>query len=286
MDLANLTSPNYFLKRIDDSCKWPGNRSNNSDYLLNYNIWLDKDEVINLEPILYYTKSSKVAWRGLYTSKASDLNYTVYTITRDISAYLSIPFTGTSANELEFSHIKFDSASLDDYEVLIDAPLSLSEVYFLSREFLLSDTDDELVARWLSVVKKRFPTPEPELHIWLSLLTHKIGQTDLSLEMLNREYVADYPENGLISMLKANISLANGNRERYFSYYLHAMSALATVYPPSKIIKHFSAKSPAESCQNIWKSVLSERGMVDNDVVLQHVDSFCTNASLETSSRD
>ncbi|MBF4443937.1 hypothetical protein EA908_28715, partial [Vibrio anguillarum] len=114
-----------------------------------------------------------------------------------------------------------------------------NEIYFFSRELLFSDVTSNEVENWVAKIKRVRPVPEPELHIWLALLTYKSGQVERSLEMLNREYVTELADNAIIYLLKANLSAKVGDTAHYQSNYLRSMSALTTVVSPQKVLDHY-----------------------------------------------
>lgn len=273
IELANLKSPDYFLQKIDHTCLWPGNKNKDSEYTLSFNFWSGEKKEVNLEAILYYSPSNKVAWRKLYSSPEKSLGKIVVDFNSDITRYLNLPTQKLTSQYIDMSNIK-DVENLD-FSRLVELNLSLTEVYFISRELLLKDIDVSLIERWISILKVRYPTPEPELHIWISLLTYKIGKAELSLEMLNREYVYEFPDNALISLLKSNISLSLGNHERYLSDYLFTMSSLTLFYRPEFIFQHFEQGSEPKNCEAIWGRVLSGKGVIINEIIKSNIKMFC-----------
>ncbi|MCG9685210.1 winged helix-turn-helix domain-containing protein [Vibrio sp. Isolate23] len=274
IDLANLRSPDYFLQKIDQTCLWPGSKNKDSVYNLSFNLWLGEKNEVNLEAILYYSPSNKVAWRKLYSSPEDAIENIAVNFNSDITYYLKLPKQKITPQYIDMRNIK-DGESLD-LSRLVELNLSLAEVYFISRELLLKDIESSLIERWISILKVRYPTPEPELHIWISLLTYKIGKAELSLEMLNREYVYEFPDNALISLLKANISLSQGNHERYLINYLFTMLSLTVFHGPKVIFQHFEQGSEPKNCEAIWDKVLSGKGVIISKTIKSNVEVFCS----------
>lgn len=273
IELTNLRSPDYFLQKIDRTCLWPGSQNRDAEYTLSFNFWLGEGEDVNLEALLYYSPSNKVAWRKLYSSPISSLENIAIDFYSDIVRYLKLPMHSITPQDIDMKNI--EDIKNADGSLLIERELSLSEVYFISREFFLRNTDFSLIERWISILKVRYPTPEPELHIWLSLLTYKIGKAELSLEMLNREYVYEFPDNALINLLKANISFSQGNYERYLSEYLLTMSSLSLTYHSDAIFQHFEQGSEPQTCELIWDSVFSGESLKMNETITSNIKSFC-----------
>lgn len=276
-ELTNLHSPGYFLQRIDSSCRWPGslNNSSQSDFQLSLNIWKAEDAELHVEALLYRSASNKVAWRNIYSATPDTLHLLVHQMTQDFADYFQLPKPILPPEQLLMSNFTVPPENIV-WPNLKAKILSDNEIYFFSRELLFSDVSSDEVGSWVAKIKRVRPVPEPELHIWLALLTYKSGQVERSLDMLNREYVAELADNALIYLLKANLNYKVGDIASYQSNYLRSMSALTAVLPPQKIIDHYRYEFIPQSCVALWQEVLSNQGKDANrKVITENVGQFC-----------
>nr|HDU8731455.1 hypothetical protein [Vibrio vulnificus] len=279
-DISNFYSPGYFLNKIDDSCRWPGTTGNSqSDYKLSLNVWRSHDSKIFIEAMLKHaTEREKIAWRKIYSGEKNKINIMVYSITRDLSVYFRLPLPVQKPQELNVTIFErmLNGETLNS--LLIDGrDFTDIDFYMLSRELLLSEYSADDVSKWISKIREIKPIPSPELHVWLALLTYKAGLQERSLQMLNREYVAEFPDNALILMLKANLNLQQKNRDLYRKFYMRTMASLAAVHSPSEIIKHFKNVTISESCRKLWDGVLSEQGYYSTSlIVIENINEFCS----------
>jgi hypothetical protein len=155
--------------------------------------------------------------------------------------------------------------------------MSGAEISFYTRELLFSTQPAEVLTRWINKVKQTTPTPSPELHMLLALLTYRAGDIEKSLQMLQREYVAEIPSNALILMLQANISRKKRNMEQYLSNYLKATAALTITLPAQQVLDHYTSQNKQSACLDLWKDALSniEYIHMPNSILWQGVERFC-----------
>lgn len=176
-ELANLQSPGYFLQRIDSSCRWPGslNNSSQADFKLSLNVWKAEDSELHVEALLYRASSNKVAWRNIYSATPDELHLLVHQMTQDFADYFQLPKPVLPPEQLLMSNLT-EQPENTVWSNLKAEMLSDNEIYFFSRELLFSDVTSNEVENWVAKIKRVRPVPEPELHIWLALLTYKSGQ--------------------------------------------------------------------------------------------------------------
>ncbi|MBC5830889.1 winged helix-turn-helix domain-containing protein [Vibrio metschnikovii] len=276
-DLSNLHSPGYFLQKIDSSCYWPGGMNNKlSDYDLSFNLWMENKNIY-IESVLYRSPTNKVAWRNIYHSDPESLHIPIQAMANDLAKYFQLPKPTLRAEQLMMNNIplNFQVDNVNWGEVNV-SDLSNNEMYFLSRELMFSDVEAEILEGWIAKVKKSNPIPDPELYIWLSLLTYKSGQIERGLEMLNREYIAEFVDNAFVYLLKSNLSYRVGDIEHYRSNYLRAMSALTVVVDSNKILEHFKSNSVSKSCYLLWESIpLPNESLANNKVAFDNIKEFC-----------
>lgn len=279
IELTNLQSPGYFLQRLDSSCRWPGALNNHrlTDFQLSFNVWMNNDntEQLSIEAILYRASSKKVAWRNLYTSSPQKLHLVVDKITQDFAHYFALPKPSLDTEALQLSNL---DALLEpnNWQNSTVNSLTYNEVHFLSRELFFSDATADEIETWINEVQRAIPTPDPELHIWLALLAYKSGQSERSLEMLNREYVAALADNAIIYLLKANLNAQVGQKIQYQDNYLQAMSALTAIVSPSVIIDHYRQPSLSQSCLDLWQQVITSQGLLEpHQAVMDNIKKFC-----------
>jgi len=274
--LANMRSPSYYLMSLSEHHHFPGSDAiNDSDYKLTFNLLKDKGEADTLEVILYHSASDRVAWRNLYSLQKSKLVATVNELNSDLTEYFKLPTPILRINqELKTS---LTQLSETEFDKLIEQNMSGAEISFYTRELLFSDQPSDVLRHWIDKVKQSTPTPSPELHMLLALLTYRSGEVEKSLQMLQREYVAEIPNNALILMLQANISRKKRNIEQYLSNYLKATAALTSSISAKQVLAHYTSDNKQAACLGLWKDALSniEYMQMPDSILWQGVERFC-----------
>lgn len=274
--LANMRSPSYYLMSLSKHHHFPGaDAINDSDYKLAFNLLEDKGAADSLEVILYHSASARVAWRNLYPLEGGQLVSTVNRLNSDLTEYFKLP---TPIYRIEQTlKTSLTQRSGAEFDRLIEQKMSGAEISFYSRELLFSEQSSDVLRDWIDKVKQSTPTPSPELHMLLALLTYRSGEIEKSLQMLQREYVAEIPNNALILMLQANISRKKRNTEQYLSNYLKATAALTSSIPAKQVLAHYSSENKQAACLGLWKDALSniEYIQMPNSVLWQGVERFC-----------
>ncbi|OAJ94131.1 hypothetical protein APB76_13105 [Vibrio bivalvicida] len=275
--LANMRSPSYYLMSLSEHPSFPGSDAlSDSDYKLTFNLIKDTGTTDKLEAILYHSASARVAWRNLYTLENNKLVKAVNQLNSDLTEYFKLPTPIIKIKKkLKTSLSQMSETAFDK---LIDQKMSGAEISFYTRELLFSDQPSDVLRQWIDKVKQSTPTPSPELHMLLALLTYRSGDIEKSLQMLQREYVAEIPSNALILMLQANISRNKNNTEQYLSSYLKATAALTISIPSKQVLAHYSSTNKQAACLDLWKDALSniEYIHMPNSILWQGIERFCT----------
>ncbi|MDA0130615.1 winged helix-turn-helix domain-containing protein [Vibrio sp. MarTm2] len=282
-ELTNIKSPSYFLRSLDSSCRLPGSMGNKRpyDFQLSFSVWVDNEDSnkqLSIEATLYRSGSNKVAWRNIYKSDPAKLHLIVSKITQDLAGYFTLPKPTLKANELKLDNLMVTSND-GKWQTLATSSLTYNEVYFKSRELFLSDATDVNLKSWINDVERSFPILDPELHIWLTLLTFKANNNQKSLDMLNQEYVEEIADNALIYLLRANLNAKFGNFTLYHEDYIRTMSALTAIVEPQVIIKHYRDSSLSESCLDVWMhAMVSQNTWNKHSKITKNIKEFCSNA--------
>lgn len=274
--LANMRSPSYYLMNLSEHNHFPGSDAlNDSDYKLTFNLIKDESEKDKLEVILNHSASTRVAWRNLYTLNSNQLIETINRLNSDLTEYFKLPAPIVSINQQLQTHLS--QLSETDFDQLVNQKMSGAEISFYTRELLFSTQPAEVLTRWINKVKQTTPTPSPELHMLLALLTYRTGDIEKSLQMLQREYVAEIPSNALILMLQANISRKKRNMEQYLSNYLKATAALTITLSAQQVLDHYTKENKQDACLDLWKDALSniEYIHMPNSILWKGVERFC-----------
>lgn len=274
--LANMRSPSYYLMSLSEHRHFPGaDALSDSDYQLTFNLITDSHDVDKLEVILNHSASARVAWRNLYTLNSHQLIETINRLNADLTEYFKLPAPIVSIKQQLQTNLS--QLSETDFDQLVNQDMSGAEISFYTRELLFSTQPAEVLTRWINKVKQTTPTPSPELHMLLALLTYRAGDIEKSLQMLQREYVAEIPSNALILMLQANISRKKRNMEQYLSNYLKATAALTITLPAQQVLDHYTSQNKQSACLDLWKDALSniEYIHMPNSILWQGVERFC-----------
>lgn len=275
--LANMRSPSYYLMSLSEYHHFPGSDAlNDSDYKLTFNLIKDKGVSDKLEVILNHSVSARVAWRNLYTLKTSNLLETVNKINADLTEYFKLP---TPIMQIEHKlQTRLSPLTEIDFDRLVDQQMSGAEISFYTRELLFSAQSPDALRKWINKVKQTTPTPSPELHMLLALLTYRAGDIEKSLQMLQREYVAEIPSNALILLLQANISRKKRNIDQYLSNYLKATAALTSSVPAKQVLAHYTSENRPAACLDLWKNALSNIDYIQmpDSILWQAVERFCS----------
>lgn len=274
--LANMRSPSYYLMSLSEHRHFPGaDALSDSDYQLTFNLIKDSHDVDKLEVILNHSASARVAWRNLYTLNSNQLIETINRLNADLTEYFKLPAPIVSIKQQLQTNLS--QLSETDFDQLVNQNMSGAEISFYTRELLFSTQPAEVLTRWINKVKQTTPTPSPELHMLLALLTYRAGDIEKSLQMLQREYVAEIPSNALILMLQANISRKKRNMEQYLSNYLKATAALTITLPAQQVLDHYTSQNKQSACLGLWKDALSniEYIHMPNSILWQGVERFC-----------
>ncbi|WP_394127648.1 winged helix-turn-helix domain-containing protein [Vibrio hepatarius] len=273
--LANMRSPSYYLMSLSEHDYFPGSDAlNDSDYKLTFNLIKDDSDTDKLEVILNHSASARVAWRNIYTLNGQQLVETINRLNSDLTEYFKLPKPIVSIEQ----NLKTDLSTLSEiqFEQLVNQDMSDAEISFYTRELLFSTQSEEVLTQWINKVKQTTP-PSPELHMLLALLTYRAGDIEKSLQMLQREYVAEIPSNALILMLQANISHKTHNIEQYLSNYLKATAALTITLPATQVLEHYTSENKQFACLGLWKDALANIGSIHmpNSILWQGVERFC-----------
>lgn len=275
--LANMRSPSYYLMSLSEYHNFPGSDAvNDSDYKLTFNLIKDNTADNKLEAVLIHSASARVAWRNLYALNNANLSETVNRLNDDLTDYFKLP---TPIMRIEHELLtNLSRISETGFERLIEQEMSGAEISFYTRELLFSAQPPKILRQWINKVKQSTPTPSPELHMLLALLTYRAGDIENSLQMLQREYVAEIPSNALILMLQANISRKKRNIDQYLSNYLKATAALTSSIPAQQVFDHYTSDNKPAACLVLWKDALSNIDYIHmpDSVLWQAVERFCS----------
>ncbi|MFW7524867.1 winged helix-turn-helix domain-containing protein [Vibrio ostreicida] len=274
--LSNQLSPSYYLHSLSEHQHFPGSDAVlDSDYTLNFNLWANTNGTFSLESLLYYSASTRVAWRKVYPMAPTELSTAVNQINGDLREYFELPKTIDQAT-LSFEET-FKPMSPEVLDQVLLRSHSDIDIFFYTRELLFMDVSPEDFTAWLKKVRQQTPVPHTDLHVLLALLTYRSGDIERSLRMLQREYFKEIPDNALVFTLKSNVSRVMGEQQRSMSYHLKALSALTSTLSAQQVLQHYSSSDRQNSCLNLWREALHDiKAIHDSQSVLwQGLEQFC-----------